>query len=80
MARYVVEYAKNHSNSDYLHVWLADSNRNHCECEECRKMRPSDWYLMVMNRIDELLTEEGLDTRIVFIAYVDTLFPPKRYA
>jgi len=78
MARYVVEYAKNHSNSDYLHVWLADSNRNHCECEECRKMRPSDWYLMVMNRIDELLTEEGLDTRIVFIAYVDTLFPPEK--
>ena len=80
MADAVVAYAKNHRNVDFLHVWLADGTRNHCECEECRKMRPSDWYMMIMNEIDEKLEKEGLDTRIVFIAYVDTLWGPEKVA
>ena len=77
MAKSIVDYAKNHRNVDYLHVWLADGKRNHCECEACQKARPSDFYLMIMNEVDELLTQAGLDTRIVFIAYVDTMFAPR---
>ena len=77
MAKGILEYAKTHRNVDYLHVWLADSSRNHCECPECRKARPSDFYLMIMNELDELLTEAGLATRVVFIAYVDTMFAPR---
>ncbi len=79
MSDAVVEYAKTHSNSDYLHVWLADGKANHCECEECQKHIPSDWYMLLMNEIDEKLTAAGLDTRIVFIAYVDTLFAPEEF-
>jgi len=75
-AEYVAEYAQNHSNSDYLHVWLADLHNNHCECENCRKKTPSDWYVILLNLIDKELTERGLDTRIVFIVYVDTSWPP----
>ena len=78
MADAVVEYAKNHQNVDFLHVWLADGTRNHCECEECVKMRPSDWYMMIMNEIDEELAKKNLKTRIVFIAYVDTLWGPEK--
>ena len=77
MADAVVEYAKYHKNVSYLHVWLADLARNHCECETCKTKTPSDWYMMIMNEIDEKLTAEGLDTRVVFIAYVDTLFAPQ---
>ena len=76
MARYIADYAKKATNVTYLHVWLADGSRNHCECEECQKLTPSDYYLMIMNELDEMLTAEGLDTRIVFICYVDTLFAP----
>lgn len=78
MAKEVTDYAQTHQNIDYLHVWLSDGSKNHCECPECQKMRPSDWYMMIMNRIDELLTERGLDTRIVFIAYLDTIFAPEQ--
>ena len=74
----IVDYAEKSSNVDYLHVWLADGTRNHCECEQCQKLRPSDFYLMIMNELDEKLTAKGLDTRIVFIAYVDTLFAPEQ--
>ncbi|MBR5295586.1 MAG: DUF4838 domain-containing protein, partial [Clostridia bacterium] len=75
----VVEYARTHSNSDYLHVWLADGSMNHCECENCAKHRPSDWYVLILNEIDEKLTKAGLKTRIVFIVYVDTLWGPEEF-
>ena len=74
----VADYAEGHKNIDYLHVWLSDGAFNHCECEECRKMIPSDFYVMLMNEIDEELTLRKLDTRIVFIAYLDTIFAPER--
>lgn len=76
-AKCVADYAENHENVDYLHVWLADGTHTHCECEECQKMRPSDWYIMIMNEIDEELTARNLDTRIVFICYLDTFFAPE---
>jgi len=78
MATYIADYAQAASNVDYLHVWLADGSRNHCECEECRKMIPTDYYIMIMNELDEILTARGVDTRIVFLCYVDTLFGPQK--
>ena len=77
VANNVADYAEKHSNADYIHVWLADARNNHCECEECRKMRPADWYVTLMNDIDEELTKRELDTRIVFIQYLDTTWAPK---
>lgn len=70
------DYAENHSNSDYLHVWLADDFNNHCECEECVKKTTSDWYMVLLNEADEELTRRNLKTRIVFIVYADTTWAP----
>jgi hypothetical protein len=58
VAKYITKYAKEHLNVDYLHVWLADATGNHCECDECKKKIPSDWYVMLLNEIDERLTAE----------------------
>ena len=76
MIDYIVDYAEVNTNIDYLHIWLADCWNNHCECDECKKKTPSDWYVILMNELDEALEERGLDTRIVFICYVDTSWPP----
>ena len=76
MVDYIANYAEKNGHVTYLHVWLADLSHNHCECEECRKKTPSDWYVMIMNELDDELTARKLDTRIVFIAYVDTLWRP----
>ena len=73
----VADYSELSTNVDYLHVWLADAHNNHCECNECRKKLPSDWYVMLMNEIDEELTKRELATRIVYICYVDTTWAPK---
>ena len=78
-ANSVANYAEKHQNASYIHVWLADGSRNHCECRECKKLRPSDYYVMIMNEIDEILTRKNLNnSRIVFLAYEDTLFAPKQ--
>ena len=56
---------------------LADLRRNHCECEECQKKRPSDWYMMILNEVDEMMTKKGLSTIIQLSAYVDIMFAPE---
>ncbi|MBE6645310.1 MAG: DUF4838 domain-containing protein, partial [Ruminococcaceae bacterium] len=73
---YIVDYIAKHDNADYIHVWLADSRNNHCECEDCVKKTASDWYITLLNELDAALTKASLDTRIVFIAYTDTTFAP----
>ncbi len=78
MANAIADYAEKHWNADYIHVWLADGTNNHCECPECQKMIPTDYYLMIMNELDEILTAKGLKTRIVFICYVDTMWGPEK--
>ncbi len=77
VAKSIADYASLATNVDYLHVWLSDSYNNMCECEECRKKIPSDWYVMLMNDVDEIMTERGLKTRVVFICYYDTVWAPK---
>ena len=74
----VADYASLATNVDYLHVWLADGSHNHCECEECQKKTPSDYYIDLMNDIDAELTARSLKTRIVFICYVDTTWAPEK--
>ena len=73
----IADYAALATNVDYLHVWLADGCRNHCECDVCRQKIPTDWYIMMMNEIDAELTARNLDTHIVFICYVDTTWAPE---
>lgn len=75
----VVEYLKENQGIDYLHFWLADGCNNHCECEDCQKHRPSDWYVMILNDLDKKLKEEGIKSRIVCLIYVDLLWEPVEF-
>ena len=80
VAKNVADYAEGHENVDYLHVWLADGINNHCECEKCKQKIPSDWYIDMLNDIDEEMTARNLPTKIVFLAYVDISWAPERTA
>lgn len=77
VCRYAVQYLKEHPGVKYLHLWLADSVHSFCECENCRKKSPADWYMILLNELDELLTAEKIDTKVVYLLYLDLLFPPK---
>jgi hypothetical protein len=74
----VVVYAKEHTEVDYLHIWIADEPNNICECEECIKTTPSDQYVSILNIIDEKLTLAGLTTHLVFLLYQELLWAPKK--
>ena len=71
-----VEYVEAHPEVDFVHFWLADGERNHCECDECRKKRPTDWYIDILNELDEKLSSKGLDVKIAYCAYLDLLWLP----
>ncbi len=74
----IVDYAKKHPQVDYLHFWLADESRNQCECDGCKDTRPSDFYVQMLNDVDRRLTEEKINTKIVFLIYLDLLWVPER--
>lgn len=74
----VLSYIKEHPETDYLHIWLADEYNNICECENCRKTTPSDQYVRLLNQIDRKLTSLGIRTKIVFLLYQELLWPPCR--
>jgi len=72
----IADYAQEHVETDIIHFWLGDGWNNHCECENCRDTSPSDYYVKMLNELDQLLTRRGLRTRIVFLIYFDLLWPP----
>jgi hypothetical protein len=74
----VVRYSMDHPHVDVIHVWLADGINNHCECVPCQTQRPSDWYVRLLNEVDEALSAAGSRVRLSFVAYVDLLWPPER--
>jgi len=78
MTDYAVKYCKDHPSVGLLRFSLADGMNNHCECENCRQMRPSDWLMTMLNELDAKLTAEGIDTKVGFSAYVDTTWPPEK--
>ncbi len=72
----IVKYCMEHPNLTYLHFWLADDMNNYCECENCRVKRSSDFYVQMLNELDEKLTKAKISTRIVFLLYFDLLWKP----
>lgn len=73
---YLVQYMKERPLTDVLHVYYADGANNQCECDECRKMIPTDHFIRILNELDEALTENGMDVKVLFPLYVDLLWPP----
>ena len=76
VVRYTTDYAKSHPEVRELQFWLADGYNNHCECPECSKKLPTDFYVMLLNELDEAFTKAGITTKIVLLSYVELLWPP----
>lgn len=73
---WIVGYVKEKPYIDFLHLWLADAIDNHCECPLCIDERTSDQYVKILNEVDAEFTRLGIDTKIVFILYVETMWAP----
>ena len=77
VANSIMQYLIEHEEVDVLHFWLADGSNNHCECENCKEKNPSDYYVMMLNELDTILTSKGINAKIVFLIYVDLLWVPQ---
>ena len=77
VARFVVDYAKKHTNVDCIMFALADSYNNHCECPSCSGRTPSDWYVILLNEVDAALTKENLNVKLAFCTYTETTWAPE---
>ena len=72
----VLDYAREHPETDALHIWLSDAMNNTCECPDCSKLTPADWYLTLLNELAPRLREINPDLHVVFLCYFNTLWPP----
>ena len=66
MANAVVKYVKNNPTVKYIVFWLADAYGNSCECSECKKSTFADIYVSLLNYVDEKLTENNIDIKIIY--------------
>lgn len=73
----ITQYCKDNTQVDVLHFWLADEVNNQCECSKCREKSPADWYVMMLNELDEKMRKAAVNTKIVFLLYYDLLWPPR---
>ena len=75
-AQTVWNYIAENPDTEYLHIWLADGQHNFCECPACKPLRPADQYIVLLNRIDEILTEKKSDVHLCLLIYQDLFWPP----
>lgn len=59
------------------YFWLDDVKNSSCRCAKCRGLSPSDQALTVFNRIITELKKENKNARLAYLAYHDTLTPPR---
>lgn len=76
IVQFIADYSAQNPEIDLLHFWLADDLNNYCECENCAKYQPSDWYVMMLNELDEILAKQNNPVKIVFLMFYELLWPP----
>ncbi len=72
----VVDYAKEHPQTDVIHFWLGDYFNNTCECPECTKYRFSDYQSAMINQITTRFIEENINAQVVFSTGYNKAHPP----
>ena len=78
MTQAICDYCAENAQVEVVHFWLADGHNNQCECEECQKKRPADWFIDLLNELDEKMTAAGVKTRVVFLVYNELLWAPEK--
>ena len=66
IAKGVVKYVEEHPETDVIHFWLGDYFNNTCECENCTKLRYSDYYVRMINIVTSQLKANGVKKKLAF--------------
>ena len=60
---------------DEYEIWQPADN---CRWADYTYRMPQDFYVDVLNELDEALSAKGIKTRIVFLSYLELFWTPKR--
>ena len=83
---YMIDFIKKKPFTKYLVFWLADDVGNECACENCRKGSYTDFYIQMLNLLDEKMTKNNMDTKIVpivmwkYLPDKETIKNPDRFS
>ena len=83
---YMIDFIKKKPFTKYLVFWLADDVGNECSCESCRKGSYTDYYIQMLNLLDEKMTRNNMDTKIVpivmwkYLPQKETIKNPDRFS
>lgn len=65
------------SNNNF-YFWLDDGKELSCNCPLCSKLSASEQQLLVLNEMIKEIKKENKDARLAYLAYVDSIVPPKK--
>ena len=60
------------------HFWLDDNAHSRCHCRDCARLSASDAAMLTYNAIARGVRGADPDARQCYLAYADTLEPPRR--
>lgn len=69
-----------YGSSHDFYFWMDDGHGLHCHCPSCKGLSPSDQQLLVLNRVLRKIRERIPDARVAYLAYIDTVIPPREVA
>ena len=67
-------YGSNHN----YYFWMDDGRDLYCHCPKCRNLSASDQQLIAVNAMQREIRKYIPDAKVAYLAYVDTIVPPKQ--
>ena len=66
-----------YGSSHKFYFWMDDGQDFCCHCPQCIRLSPSDQQLIVLNRILREIRKHFPDASVAYLAYMDTIVPPR---
>lgn len=63
-----------------FYFWMDDHKDSHCHCPACRALSPSDQQMIALNAALNAIRTRIPDARMAYLAYYDSIVPPKAVA
>jgi hypothetical protein len=79
VAEHAARYFDQNPFIDLFAIYPPDGSQHgsQCQCEECSKHTMSEWYLAMLNHIDEALKSRPVRPKLMWISYNECSVPPQ---
>ena len=67
-----------YGSSHDFYFWMDDGRSLQCHCPKCKNLTASDQQLIAVNAMQRAIRKRIPDARMAYLAYVDSIIPPKK--